>query len=177
MLSAALNTPGWMSHTELAWLNERPKQYRKVVEVGSYMGRSTLALAEHAEFVIAIDDWMSPHPGFTSPQDRSVCHQKFREHLRGYLSNGRVLEFVADHRNVSVQKLPKKPPFDMVFIDGGHSYEEVSSDIKFWHPFLRTGGLFCGHDYCAGWPGVIQAVNEQFHAPWAVVDSIWSVLV
>jgi len=36
---------------------------------------------------------------------------------------------------------------DFVFIDGDHSYNAVSSDIKHWMPKLKKGGLLCGHDY------------------------------
>lgn len=176
-LAKALNTLGWMTPEELTWLNDRAKEYPKVVELGSYMGRSTLALAEHAEFVIAIDDWVSPHPWFTSSQDRAECRRKFQENLADYIKSGRVLDIVSDHRDVHVQVLPKEPPFDMVFIDGGHEYKEVLGDIKFWSPLLRKGGLCCGHDYCAGWPDVIRAVNECFSSPWAVAGSIWSVLI
>ncbi len=36
---------------------------------------------------------------------------------------------------------------DMVWIDGGHSFDDVYKDIKYWGPLLKVGGLICGHDY------------------------------
>ena len=37
-------------------------------------------------------------------------------------------------------------PLALVFIDGGHSYETVITDYKYWHPHLLAGGLLVFHD-------------------------------
>lgn len=37
--------------------------------------------------------------------------------------------------------------FDMVFIDGDHSYEGCLLDIQTWLPLVKPGGWICGHDY------------------------------
>jgi len=37
--------------------------------------------------------------------------------------------------------------FDVVFIDGDHSYEGVVADIEAYMPYVRDGGMLCGHDY------------------------------
>jgi len=56
---------------------------------------------------------------------------------------------------------------DLVYIDGDHSYEFVSNDIRAWWPKIRPGGILSGHDYTPGNPqkdhvyGVIQAVDEH----------------
>ena len=36
---------------------------------------------------------------------------------------------------------------DFVFIDGLHTYEQVLNDCENYYPKLKSGGLFCGHDY------------------------------
>lgn len=36
---------------------------------------------------------------------------------------------------------------DFVFIDAGHKYNEVCSDLYAWCPKVRSGGLVAGHDY------------------------------
>ena len=67
------------------------------------------------------------------------------------------------------------PPnfFDLIFIDGGHSYKQVKNDIYFWHSRLKNNCLLIGHDY--DWPGVKQAVNELL--PESLLKGrIWSIV-
>ena len=74
----------------------------------------------------------------------------------------------ARHRNQSVfWKMPSEraaPRFsrevDMVFVDGGHLYEDVVLDLRLWWPKIRSGGIMAGHDYNVRWWGVVKAVNE-----------------
>ena len=41
---------------------------------------------------------------------------------------------------------------DWVYLDADHSHAAVLSDIEAWYPLLKSGGLFCGHDYVLdGW--------------------------
>jgi len=51
---------------------------------------------------------------------------------------------------------------DFVFIDAGHSFEAVRSDVANWRSKVRPGGWFGGHDYHAKFPGVVRAVDEAF---------------
>ena len=50
--------------------------------------------------------------------------------------------------------------FDLVFIDGNHSYEVVKRDLELYWPKVRPGGILIGHDYTTRFPGVIKAVRE-----------------
>ena len=50
--------------------------------------------------------------------------------------------------------------FDLVYIDGDHTYEGVKKDLNAWYPKIRVGGIICGDDI--GWAGVKQAVDEFF---------------
>ena len=62
----------------------------------------------------------------------------------------------------------------MVFIDADHAYDSVKRDILNYRPFLRKGGLLCGHDYYYGWPGVMHAVDELVFFKWVIDDgTIW----
>ncbi len=126
----------------------------RIAEVGSFLGNgSTLALLEvAAEFggeVVCIDTWR----GSTNVQwhlDLARDHDlfaTFRHHVgeAGFSSQCKPMvmeslvaaQFVADGA------------FDLVFIDGDHSYEAVKADVAAWTPKLRDGGILCGHD-CEG---------------------------
>lgn len=50
--------------------------------------------------------------------------------------------------------------FDLVYIDGDHTYEGVVKDLAGWYPKVKKGGVICGDDI--GWPGVKKAVDEFF---------------
>ena len=52
---------------------------------------------------------------------------------------------------------------DFVYIDAGHSYEDVKEDLNAWWHAVRVGGVLCGHDYQFQWEsmaGVVRAVDE-----------------
>lgn len=51
--------------------------------------------------------------------------------------------------------------YDMVFVDGDHSYEGVSFDVGHYGPLVKAGGVLLIDDYGApGWPGVTQFIDE-----------------
>lgn len=50
---------------------------------------------------------------------------------------------------------------DLIFIDDGHSLEDISRDINWWLPLVKDGGVLAFHDYGSNnWPAVKQVVDE-----------------
>ena len=69
--------------------------------------------------------------------------------------------------SVEASKTFEDKSIDFVFIDAGHTYEEVVEDIKHWLPKVKAGGFIAGHDYYRVPPGKDQeglhyAVHEFF---------------
>lgn len=63
-------------------------------------------------------------------------------------------------------------PVDMIFIDAGHTYEDVVLDIPAWLPHCNK--VISGHDYNpARFPGVCRAVDEHFPDRGLVNNFIW----
>jgi len=56
--------------------------------------------------------------------------------------------------------------FDLVFIDGDHTYEAVLQDLKAWTPKVRKGGWVSGHDCIRRTPGVAKALEEFYGDTW-----------
>jgi hypothetical protein len=51
--------------------------------------------------------------------------------------------------------------FDMIYIDGDHSYNGVKNDLNLSYNKIKSGGYICGHDYTTiMFEGVVRAVNE-----------------
>ena len=69
-------------------------------------------------------------------------------------------------KSVEAAKQYENNSIDLVWIDAGHSYEEVKEDIKAWYPKVRYGGLIAGHDFAINHDvsrdGVVKAVLEIF---------------
>lgn len=153
---AAEAISGWLEISGLLWLASEAQQHARIVEIGSYLGRSTRALADNTSGrVWAIDDWKGPRdPEFRVQIERNGLFDKFCVNLADHIAH-KVIPIVADHGETD--KFPDIRP-DMVFIDGSHQYEDVKRDIGFWKARLVPGGLLCGHD--ANWEGVSRAVNE-----------------
>ena len=146
-----------MSEPELEWLACQAAAHRAIVEIGSYLGRSTRALADNTPGVVyALDDWYGPRDYPLTPEQRKMLPARFCEHMTGLLLT-KVRPVVADHTLFPHDFYMFSEP-DMVFVDGDHEYDNVYRDIAFWKDMLGPGGLLCGHD--ADWPGVQRAVGE-----------------
>jgi len=144
-----LEIEGWMTEKELAWLAEQAKTHYIIIEIGSFLGRSTRVLGENTPGVVyAIDDWKGGHDPSIPKRD---YYPEFEVNLHDLIAAGKVAPVHADHGAADLDFEP-----DMVFIDGEHTYEAVVRDIEKWMARMPTG-LLCGHD------GDYHPVNQAIH--------------
>ena len=173
ILKVAVGVTGWMIEGELRWLIEQASTRRTIIEIGSWKGRSTKALALSALGVVySVDHWLDgPVPQSAtrlwdsdwlevSYRGSGTVKAEFERNLAPELASGKCVMVVVESRKgvAKVLDLLGGRKADMVFIDGDHQYEMVKEDILLWRPLLADGGLLCGHDY--PWPGVYKAVAE-----------------
>src|SRR5258705_13563726 len=125
-LKRAMETEGWMSEPELQWLAEQA-QHGSVVEVGSWMGRTTRAMADNKidGVVFAVDTWQGSEENQEFLKDKSgdYLYLTFRQNLLDKIDDGtvtpmRMPSLVAAERFASVGA-----KFDFVFIDAAHDYQ------------------------------------------------------
>lgn len=67
------------------------------------------------------------------------------------------------HKGYSCNVLNTFPDeyFDLIYVDGDHSYEGVKKDLELSLLKVKKGGYICGHDYTNNmFPPVVRAVNE-----------------
>ncbi len=157
---------GWMSDAELTFLEGAARHVNSIAEIGSWKGRSTFALLANCPGVVyAVDHWLGSEGERGGPHSEAVTGDVFSQFLRN----------VGQFPGLKVVKKPSPeaaedvPPVEMVFIDGGHRYEDVVADIRAWRP--KATKLLCGHDY--NWPGVERAVNEELGGVRRGPGSIW----
>ena len=163
---------GWMSADELQWLNEKASVMNTILEIGSWKGRSTKALLEGCSGIVyAVDHFKGnsdqnnengPHAEArtTSIKDQFLANVGHYKNLIliDKASTDAVLEF-------------KDESIEMIFIDGGHAYDDILTDLRIWKP--KCTKLLCGHDRDEN--GVPKALKdfdiEIEHGP----GSIWFV--
>jgi len=125
----------------------------KFLEIGSWLGDSTVVLAKVAQqqgghlFCV---DWWKGNIG-TELMDIASKEDIFFSFWQRISREG-LEDAVIPIRSKSdvASEILKKRLFEMVFIDADHRYEAVLRDIKQYAPLVnRNEGILCGHD-CEG---------------------------
>lgn len=146
---------GWLTRHEVAVL-QRLAGGGLAVNVGVWKGRSTAAVAEVAECVIAVDHFLgSGEPAHLADGDLPRLEEIAGENLAGY-------------QNVDIWPMESveaaevlEGEADLVFLDAGHEYDDVAADVAAWWPKVAEGGYLVVHDYGEpAFPGVKLAVDD-----------------
>jgi hypothetical protein len=158
-LERALNTPGWFSEPEMEYIATIAEKSKVIVEIGSFKGRSTLALAQNTSGIVyAVDHWEgSPeHKDHLSGYPRGWLFDEFTVNLEGITN---VWPISRSSAQTAAWFRATGRTADFVFVDGSHDFASVKNDIENWMPLLADGGVLAGHDYGDGWPDVEKAVK------------------
>ena len=133
---------------------------RFVFETGSYRGVSTEFWALHCAVVVSVD----PSPDMAV---RRELHARL-----GHYPNVTLLEVTS----------PIATPefgYDLVYLDGDHSFDMVYREITTYLPLLAPGAWIGGHDYTdtpTPGDGVKKAVDELLGVPpYRFSDGSWLV--
>ncbi len=140
-----------------------------VVEIGSFLGKSTRFIAEtlpEGGTVIAVDHWR----GNLEHQDpeRVDVYPKLATLYERFLSNvvhAGLCERIVPLRMGSLdaaQQVEQRP--DLVFVDASHEYDDVQRDLAAWFPRLGPGGVLCGDDWTWGAGRPVARAVEDFAA-------------
>jgi hypothetical protein len=167
LLAALAPVEGWLSGDE-AWAlyemaRDAPGPAPVVVEIGSWMGRSTIALAlalaeRGAGTVVAVD----PHAGGYLRTDHG--HDSWPAFQANVAAAG-VAPYVRPIVARSIDARPQvEGPIDGLFVDGLHRYETAIVDIDTWSDLLRPGATVAFHDVGV-FRGYTTAIFERVLAP------------
>lgn len=158
--------PGWLSDAEQQCLAELAKD-RDVIEVGTFLGRSTVVMARVAKSVLTID----PHTGsheVRESSDHSELGHLLRQPDGSYDSLPACIEYlqhfgvrdkviVVVGRFEDVARRFNMKVFDLAFVDGDHSLASAYHDGM---QAMRIARRVVFHDHEATWPGVVEACSR-----------------
>ncbi len=125
----------------------------KIVEIGSFMGRSTHYLAtslmnanKEQVKIYAIDTFegSSEHINLKIPKDFSSI---FKENLKFFIGREMVIPMQGRSDDPEILNRFKDEDIDYIMVDGAHEYEPVLDDMENWWPKLKKEGLMFGDDF------------------------------
>lgn len=139
------------------------------VEVGSFLGQSTAALAAYvaasgkriqidAVDIFDISEFSdSPHAeaveAFGGDLYRAFCENMYKAGISKYVN-------AIQSTSVEAAELYEDRSISYLMIDASHKYEDVVDDIRAWFPKIKIGGIICGDDF--DWVEVEKASIDCF---------------
>jgi predicted O-methyltransferase YrrM len=153
VLSQVQPIEGWLRDEQAQRLWSAARRLHdgdRIVEIGSFRGRSTVVLAKGAPpgvELIAID----PHAG----NDTAPMHwtgtaaegEADYQHFRANLGDAGVLERITHVRRRSGDALAEvEGRFELLYIDGAHGYKPAVADVVEWGDRVAPGGTMFIHD-------------------------------
>lgn len=170
----------WFSYLIPRWqalcvtLGWRPEEPRKILEIGSFEGRSTIWIIENLmqspRSELYCCDPFTPDP----PEDRSI---DFDAVERRFMRN---VEITGKADQVRVLKEPSylalsrlidghRSSFDFAYVDGSHRANDVLSDLVLSYHLLKDGGLLICDDYL--WTLEPARAHDVLETPKIAIDA------
>jgi predicted O-methyltransferase YrrM len=150
---------GWLYPSEGRWLFNTARSlpnHAKIVEVGSYKGRSTCCLALACrgtqKRVFAIDTFDGgpdlPKAELLPDFSNNLARSGLSAHVEPTIGLSGLVASTWDK------------PINFLFVDGSHQYADVVADFAGFFPHVVPGGIVAFHDVNESWPGVLRAWTE-----------------
>jgi len=164
-----------MQETELRHLATRATACTAILEIGSWQGRSSKAMAAALPptgTLYCVDDWRGEQ---STPVDAHELRGAFMSHLMLEIIQGKVIQYTASSQHLARMLqtgwLNILTQYDLIFIDGSHDKASVMADIRAYLPYVRPGGILAGHDWGVG--QVKEALAEVLPGAHVVAGTIW----
>lgn len=158
------------------WVNDiTPTSDMAIIEIGSYIGESTMQFARRFKQVVSVDPFVDDYD-LNDPACHcwpfNMVYEKFLHNTMPY-PNIKSIRLTSDE----AVGILKQYQFDMLYIDGLHTYDGVIADISNYKSLIKPGGFIAGHDYIENAFGVKKAVDENFKIETTFKDTSWIVRV
>lgn len=154
---------GWYTNGKHLKKLIKENKVESVVEVGSWLGQSTLHIAKHLPKngkIYAVDHWLGSEE---HQEGQHFWTAKLPYLYEQFLSN--VIHKKMTHKVIPIRmpsveaekELTDVMP-DLIYIDAAHDEASVFQDLTVWYPHVKGHGILCGDDW--GWEGVQAAVKR-----------------
>ncbi len=138
----------------------------KILEIGSYEGRSAIFLAEKfpAAEIYCIDTWRG------SPEHRGVQFDEIEQRFDANTANLNVRKLKMESRDGCAKLIADghSGSFDLAYIDGSHKAADVLADGKAAFTLCKPGALIIFDDY--GWRYGVQHGGTEADCPKQGID-------
>lgn len=141
-----------------------------VVELGTYTGRSALAMLPtiaRADGHLVCVDWFRGNIGVEAEIGPSYRQNNILGTLRENLAVSGHVERVSVilGTTLGAARLVADSALDCLFLDADHRYSAVKADLAAWLPKMKPGSLVFGHDFeahlCDLDPKLVEAHCES----------------
>ncbi len=174
-------TSDWVSAHIPVWtalINDIPA-IGKILEIGSYEGRSTVWLIENAfkatarGEIFCIDTWEggTEHQGI----DMSAVEERFIRNIEIAKSKAEteitvnLLKGSSFDQLISLIANGHGLSFDLIYVDGSHQCPDVLSDLVLSFQLCKIDGLIICDDYL--WPSATHGQENLLDQPKFAIDS------
>ena len=154
MKQTYFNIPGLFNYSEsYDRIVDTIEDNGKIVEIGSFLGRSTSYLAtslfnagkENVK-IYSVDTYAgsSEHGSLKIPKDFLPM---FKENLKFFIGREMVVPLQGRSDSPDILNRFKDEEIDFIMVDGAHEHEAVVDDIINWWPKLKPDGFMFGDDF------------------------------
>ena len=120
-----------------------------IAEVGVFRGEFAQTLAQlRPSLLVLIDPWEGILTSGNA-DGNNVVHVNGEEAFQSISKAAKGVPFIDIRRGYSESVLQQFPDnhFDVIYIDGDHSFEGCSKDLELARHKVKKGGWIMGHDY------------------------------
>ncbi len=140
--------------TDIALLKSLARSFNNCayLEIGSWRGESISNVYEVTKDCTSI-----------TLSEEEMKEMKFNNDfikVHGIFSNDLEYLKIIKHNSQTFDFSKFNKTFDLIFIDGDHSYQGCKTDINAWVPHMKSHGVIFFHDADESSPGVLQAACE-----------------
>ncbi len=151
-----------------------------IVEIGSFLGCSTMLLAGARQLrgagqVHCVDPFDASGESFSAPIYHTIgrsLNRSLRRQFDWNIRRAGLTDWVEVHQGRAAEvALTWTAPIDMLFLDGDQSYEGVQLAYRSWSLHLKLDGVIAVHNsasgsYHVGHDGHYRLVKETIRSPY-----------